>query len=577
MDILLIQPPVRDFYQTVIRTQPIGLAYLAAALQQHKHKVEILDCQVPGHIQPIAFPRNFLYMKQFYASKDLSPYRLHSKFFHFGLSYREIYEHIKNRLPQVVGIACQFTPYINEAMEIASIIKSIAPNIPVIFGGAHASCRPKEVLSNPYVDYVVIGEGERTLPQLIHTIGSGHRPWEIDGIGFKVKGNTYINCRKNFIEDLDSLPFPARDILNSFYKLNGKPYTMLITSRGCPQGCLYCSVGYMMGSRYRMRSPENIIKEIRDCRDTHGISQFDIEDDNFTFDPHRACQILDYIFDEFNGDEIKLFAMNGLSLISLNKTILHKMKKTGFQHLDLALGSISASANKRMNRSVNLAKANQVLKQANTLGFPVTTYMILGLPEQSLEEMLDSILCLAKNKTFLGPSIFYPSPRTQIYEKLEKSNYFSFPDYSILRSSTFPVETNRFSRLDIITLLRLSRWINFIKQDLSACGISEISFSELSNTAVSQWWPRNVPKTQSVIPLFLSSSKPLRVTETGKILTALLLHWNNFCGIRRIYTSNKEICTYQIFPYKTSYRVMNLFENKQGSMLIRAAIKKPLK
>lgn len=578
MKILLIQPPVRDFYQTAIRTQPIGLAYLAAALQQKNHTVEILDCQLPGHKKPIPVPANFPGMRKFFTHGDLSPFRLYSKYFHFGLSFQEIAERIRQIRPEAVGISCQFSPYFEETIQTASIVKSIDAGIPVILGGAHVSCAPEEVLQSSYVDYVIIGEGEETLPQLIDSIQAGAVPLNIDGTGFKVNGTCCINPRKKFIDDLDRLRLPARDLLNpAYYKINGRPYTMLLTSRGCPQNCSYCSVGSVMGNKLRVRSPENIIDEIRLCLDAHGISLFDIEDDNFTLDPQRALAILDSIIDEFGENTLKLLAMNGLSIISLNRQILQKMKRAGFQYLDLALGSVSVEANRKVGRPTDPAKAEAVLEQAGKLKFPVTTYIILGVPGHSLMEIMDSILYLMERLTFIGPSIFYPSPGTKLYEELRNEPSFSLPDYPLLRSSLFPVETARFSRLDMVTLLRLVRWINFIKGVLACRHTCRTSLTALRQEAVSNWWPGGVPKSRDGFSgdmLYLSSSKPLKAEETGKLLTAFFLHWENFYGIRRLRSHNKELYTYQIFPYKTSSRVMQLFEHKKANRFIRAGIRK---
>ncbi|MEI6126343.1 MAG: radical SAM protein [Pseudomonadota bacterium] len=578
MNILLIQPPVQDFYQTEIRTQPLGLAYLAAALQQHSHAVTILDCQVPGRKKQLPLPAIFAYMKEYYDEKDMSPFRLYSKYFHFGLSYKEISAYIKNCSPGAVGISCQFTPYVQETIKIAALVKELSPGIPVIVGGAHASSLPEEILKIPSIDYVVIGEGEGVLPKLIHHIESDKIPWELDSIGFKADGAMHINPRKNFIEDLDSLAFPARHLFDcSCYRIDGRPCTMLLTSRGCPQNCAYCSVQNVMGKQLRVRSPENILREMRWCREEYGISLFDIEDDNFTFDAKRAITLLSLIIDEFGKEEIKLFAMNGLSIISLNKALLEMMQRAGFQHLDLSLGSSVIEANKNMDRPCDPAASAEVLKQAASLQFAVTTYIILGLPGQGLEEMIDSLLYVMEKETYVGPSIFYPSPGTKIYQDIYKDTP---ADYSVLRSSVFPVETDIFSRLDIVTLLRLARWINFIKRRLLYNTIPEISFDALLQESKAAWWAKGIPENFADAPesfFHRSLPKPFTPEESGALLTALFLHWGTFFGIRRLRKRNKELYTYRIFPYKTSARAIELFMERGKALTIKAAVTKSTK
>jgi anaerobic magnesium-protoporphyrin IX monomethyl ester cyclase len=222
MKILLIQPPVRDFYQTAIRTQPIGLAYLAAALEQTGCDVEILDCQVTNLKKPIPVPEKFYRIKEFYPRGDLSPFRLYSGYHHFGLSYEEIKERIRQSSADVIGISSQFTPYCDEAFTIASLVKSINTKTPVILGGAHVSVAPEEVLKQPSVDYLVTGEGDETFPLLVDYIKQGRQLDDLDGVGYRVNGKVHLNPKHFFINDIDALPFPARHLLD-FSRYRGGP------------------------------------------------------------------------------------------------------------------------------------------------------------------------------------------------------------------------------------------------------------------------------------------------------------------------------------------------------------------
>ena len=124
-------------------------------------------------------------------------------------------------------------------------------------------------------------------------INKGLQPEHLDGVGYRVNGKAHINPKRFFISDIDALAFPARHLLDfSRYTIQGRPYTVLITSRGCPQACTYCSVSQVMGKTFRARSAATVIEEIKHCREKYGISLFDIEDDNFTLDQKRAMQIL---------------------------------------------------------------------------------------------------------------------------------------------------------------------------------------------------------------------------------------------------------------------------------------------
>ncbi len=577
MKVLLIQPPVRDFYQTAIRTQPIGLAYLAAALEQNGFATQILDCQVITQKKLIPPPQTFLPITKFYFRGDLSPFRLFNDYYHFGLSYEDITERIKQSNADVVGISSQFTPYCTEALTIASLVKSINPMLPVIMGGAHVAAVPQDVLMQPSVDYVVLGEAEESLPLLLQHIQHDRIPSQIDGVGYKIKGAIYINPRRRFINKIDLIPFPARHRLDlSRYQIGSQPYTVLITSRGCPQRCTYCSVSQIMGERFRPRSPEHILAEVKQCRENFGISVFDIEDDHFTFDQRRAAHLLQLFIEEFGEDELQLCAMNGVSIFSLNKELIAAMKRAGFLHLDLSLGSISRRASIEINRPYHPEKATIVLCQAADHKLPTTTYIIFGIPGHTLDDMLQSLFYLMEQQTLIGPSIFYPTPGTPVYERLYGCRMPPPPDYSMLRSSLFPIETEHFSRLDLLTLLLLSRWVNFVNRFiLPEIGHEMILLPELQEIAAHAWMPdvcKEMPQGEGV----LFRQHPLTMRDVGKIATALFLTTKNLCSIKRIRQPGAAGYHYHIAPRPASRSVLDAFWVAADRVPIKSAAKKIL-
>ncbi len=154
MKVLLIQPPIRDFYQTSIRTQPIGLAYLAASLKSHGHEVEILDCQTERK-KSIPVPSELSYLRDFYPFEDRSPFKLYSGYYHFGMGWDEIRERVEGSKADLFGISSSFTPYHQEALEVAQRIKAWNGKSVIVMGGAHVSCDPETSLKSPWVDYVV--------------------------------------------------------------------------------------------------------------------------------------------------------------------------------------------------------------------------------------------------------------------------------------------------------------------------------------------------------------------------------------------------------------------------------------
>src|SRR4030043_2259904 len=324
MKVLFIQPPIRDFYQTSIRTQPLGLAYLAASLKSYGYEVQILNCQKEKK-KPIPIPSELTYLRDFYPFNDRSPFKLYTGYYHFGMGWDEIRKRVENSKADVFGISSSFTPYHGEALEIAQIIKEWDRRKIVVMGGAHVSCDPEGVIQSPSVDYVILGEGEVRFPLLIEQIrkGKARAIEKIDGIGYRKDGEIKINPLQTFIQDLDSFPHPARELLDmDRYRIKKKRSTMIITSRGCPHGCAYCSAHLVMGKSFRTRTPEAIIREMVECRDRYGIQIFDIEDDNFTFDQERAKRLMSLIIETFGEQGLELTAMNGVSFVSLDGELL---------------------------------------------------------------------------------------------------------------------------------------------------------------------------------------------------------------------------------------------------------------
>ena len=484
MKVLLIQPPIRDFYQTAIRTQPLGLAYLAAVLKAHGHSVEILDCQTHKKTS-IRLPVELSYLKDYYPVEDQSPFKLYSGYYHFGMNWDEISRRVEVSRADVFGISSSFTPYHAEALEVARIVKQGDIGRIVVMGGAHVSCDPQGVMESPLVDYVVLGEGELRMPFLLNYIAKGGttRIAELDGIGYRADGRVWINPLKRFIKNLDELPLPARELLDSDrYRIGKKRATMLITSRGCPHGCAYCSAHLIMGGAFRERSPADIVQEMLACRQAHAIVAFDIEDDNFTFDKERARKLLNLIIDTFGEGNLQLTAMNGISYAALDGELLSLMKRAGFKTINLSFVSADPGIRESMQRPGTLSAFDVIVEEAAQIGLHTVAYAILGMPGQAVPDMTETLISLMARRVLLGPSVYYPTPGTSLFELCRKGRMLP-PAIAQWRASAFPIETTDFERLDIVTLLRLSRVINFIKGKLDEDELPEgITWKELRGT-----------------------------------------------------------------------------------------------
>jgi radical SAM superfamily enzyme YgiQ (UPF0313 family) len=217
-----------------------------------------------------------------------------------------------------------------------------------------------------------------------------------------------------------------------------------------------------MGTSFRTRTPEAIIKEMKECQEKYGIEIFDIEDDNFTFHQRRAKQLMNLIIEKLGEEKIELSAMNGVSFASLDGELLELIKKAGFKTINLSYVSTDPSTKEKMGRPKTKTEFDEILEDAERVGLNVIAYAILGMPGQTIVEMVDTLIYLMGKKVLIGPSIYYPTPGTPLFESCNKAGIL--PPHPVQwRSSAFPIETREFNRVDLLTLFRLARVINFIK------------------------------------------------------------------------------------------------------------------
>ncbi|HEX2228410.1 MAG TPA: cobalamin-dependent protein, partial [Candidatus Binatia bacterium] len=240
MKLLLIQPPIQDFYDTDVRLQPIGLCYLKAAVAKHLPEVAVTIRDFHGGCgrRTVPLPKELVYLRQYYAAADQSPFSAFHQYFHFGKTFDAIETEIAQLKPDLVGISSLFTPYYREALEVAARVKKRL-DVPVVMGGSHASAAPESLLSSPHVDFVISGEGEKPLVELLRHLRGEAEIESVPNLGFKDQGKLRFNSvGENYA--IDELPFPdLSDFSPEFYRFRGQPMTFLITSRSCPHKCSF--------------------------------------------------------------------------------------------------------------------------------------------------------------------------------------------------------------------------------------------------------------------------------------------------------------------------------------------------
>ncbi len=534
-DILLIQPPIRDFYLTKKRTIPYGLMCIGAALLRKGFSVEIFDALATSKSKKIPVPREMDYLMPYYGKPDISPFGLFHDFRHFGYSFEHIAWILREKQPGIVGISSLFTPYSDEALGVAEIVKENLPESIVVMGGHHPTFFYGEVMDTGLVDFIIRGEGEAGFPILVKTVKENGDIKNVPGIVFRKKdGSLHIN-KPAIMENPDDYPLPSLDIINRKYYMRKKYGSMVVTtSRGCPMKCSYCCVG---GSYlgYRRRSLESVMAEIEKGVIKYNVRFIDFEDENLSLSRSWFLEFLNNIAEKFGKYNLELRAMNGLFAPSLDKKLILSMKKAGFKILNLSLGTTSKKQLKKFNRPDVKDSIQQAVNTAKSCGLEAVCYIIAGAPHQSPFESLEDIFYLASQNILCGISAYYPAPGSNLYFDAQKEGLLP-EKFSLMRSSSIPI-SHKTSRKDTITLLRLGRILNFIK-----------------------FLKDKGEKTPAPLPLTPHKKRmnmPVKSrTEVGKRLLAAFFHDGKIRGITPFG---------EIYDHKISDKLVKLFLKKYHS------------
>ncbi|MBF0389729.1 MAG: B12-binding domain-containing radical SAM protein [Desulfamplus sp.] len=477
-DILLIQPPIEDFYFTYKRSIPYGLVSIAASLLKAQFSVEIVDCLAVKRSKAIPIPPEMEYLLSYYKEPDMSSFSLFNEFKHYGYSYEYAGKIVKEKRAFLVGISSLFTPYWSCAQKMACVVKKFFPECKIVMGGHHPTALPEEVMKCSHVDFILRGEGEISMPILAQRLKLGESITDVPGIVFRKQKsdlkeaidpqNLHIS-EPAWIEDFDKILPPAMELINhDFYSRGGKKgavnigSTVVVASRGCPMPCTYCSVGASSSyGRFRQRKVDDVINELSLQIEKYNIGFIDFEDENLTLNKKWFLELMGKIVRLSKDRNIEIRAMNGLYPPSLDEEMIVAMKDAGFKTLNLSLGSTSAIQLRRFRRPDVRGAFEQVLYIAAKHGLECVSYLIAGAPDQSPEDSLNDLLFLSQKQTLVGLSIFYPAPGSVDYEKC-RQNALLPQQFSLMRSSALPI-SHTTSRIQAVTLLRLARIINFIK------------------------------------------------------------------------------------------------------------------
>jgi radical SAM superfamily enzyme YgiQ (UPF0313 family) len=390
MKITLVNPRYTDIYgryetaarKAVLACPPLGVLYVAAVLERNGHKVSIID-----------------------AEAEL-------------LSNSEIARIIEKNKPQVLGITST-TPTHHKAERLFSLSKKIDKQIITISGGPHPTVLPLETLETCNdIDFVVYGEGEKTIVELIAAVENNEDLSNIKGICFRKGGKIKKTPTRDLISDIDTLPFPARHLLKKdLYKWSVPghgilPVTSISTTRGCPFSCIFCSQHLTFGKKVRYRTIDRVIEEIRDIISS-GVSHLIFVDDSLTLNKNRTIDLCKKLM----AEELNI-TWEGMTRVDLvDKNLLQLMKNAGFVRISYGIESGNPHILNCAKKGITLDQIRKAYEITESIGLEARSSAIFGLPFETQETVRKTIRFLKSVKckqTYIN--IGTPFPGTEYYE-----------------------------------------------------------------------------------------------------------------------------------------------------------------
>lgn len=411
MKIILINPRLREWSPNI--WIPLGLTYVASVLEKEGHIVKIIDMNAER------------------------------------MTDSDLIQNL-NKDTNVVGITGMITEY-QKILKISTLVKDTLPDVKIILGGPLATTLPRELLEYSHADFLVMGEGEKTTPALIHAIEHESDVAEIRGIAYRNNGKVIITEPVIPIDDLDTIPFPARHLLNmdkytknhfeSFgFEIEGYDKirsTNLISSRGCPYDCTFCFRD-MWGYKWRGRSAKNIVEEMELLNSKYGMNGFLFNDDTFVLSKKRVFEFT-RLLKESHLDVI--WYCNGrINLIQ--KDLLKAMYDSGCRGIAYGIESGNQSILDSMKKNITLDQVRNVVKWTKDIGINAAGYFMIGMIGETKETIQDTIhFAKELDLDFYGFSITTPFPGTELYSEAMKRGLMHV-DMTSLKTFDFDINVN---------------------------------------------------------------------------------------------------------------------------------------
>jgi radical SAM superfamily enzyme YgiQ (UPF0313 family) len=373
---------------------PLGIGYLAAVLEENQYEVNVLDCQI------------------------LKPTR------------SQLEAELAKSNSDIVGVTTSTLTYW-PAVEVVKAAKKVLPKALTLLGGPHVTALPEQTLKEaPEADIVVRGEGERTMLELAALASKADLKslGEVAGITFRKNGQIQHTGDRAFIQNLDELPHPAyKHFPLEKYRMAGKNYLPIITSRGCPFQCTFCLASKMCGTRFRTRSPKEVVDELEWLRDTHHADVFAFYDDTFTFDKKRA----EAICDEMKARKFGLPWDCRTRVDTINKEILTKLRDANCQLIHFGVESGSPKMLEAMKKGTTVEKNAWAIKLAKEVGISVAISVVVGYPGETAEMLKQTFDFIKRTKPdFVYVCQAIPYPGTELLDILKDMGWEVSKDWN---------------------------------------------------------------------------------------------------------------------------------------------------
>ncbi len=402
--ILLISPPFYRIMGSHHNGIHLGICYISSVLKKNGHEVIIYNadfCEGNSYLDQRKLYENFEHYK--IVLNDLN-----------NPIWKEVKDTIKDVNPEYVGIQ-MYTGTFKSSQNVAAIAKEINPAIKVVVGGTHPTLDPLGTIRFDSYDYIVRGEGEFTLLELLND-NDLHK---IDGLTFRTDDNEIVNNKgRNNNNNLDDLPFPDRD---NFYSGNGKiDVGAVITSRGCPFQCTYCSSPQIWNRKTNYRSVENVLEELKYLVKHHNISLIRFQDDTFTLNKERAVAIFEGIL----KNNLNINWICDTRVDKLDRQLIKLMKKAGCARIKVGVESGSDDILKRVKKGITTKQIKEAIGFIKDVGISLTTYFMIGFPGETDEDVKKTIQFAEEIQAdYNSLSIIAPYYGTEMYKGLVNDGF----------------------------------------------------------------------------------------------------------------------------------------------------------